>query len=79
MTIARITIILSFARVLLDPPELPLPCWYPFDLQNDKLFYWIALCISNDCSISNFKRQCNIGFIFSFLDVNDMQAYGNPW
>lgn len=40
---AHLTIILAFVRVLFtDPPELPLPCWYPLDWQNISLHYWIV-------------------------------------
>lgn len=41
---AHVTIILAFIRVLFisDPPELPLPCWYPIDWQNISFYYWIA-------------------------------------
>lgn len=41
---AHLTIILAFVRVVFinDPPELPLPCWYPLDWQNISLHYWIV-------------------------------------
>ncbi len=44
MATAHLTIILAFIRVLFinDPPELPLPCWYPIDWQHVRCYYWIA-------------------------------------
>lgn len=44
MTTAHVTIILAFIRVLFinNPPELPLPCWYPIDWKNNSFYYWIA-------------------------------------
>lgn len=44
MAVAHLSIVLTFFRALFvnDPPELPLPCWYPIDWQHVSLYYWIA-------------------------------------
>lgn len=82
MTIAHVAMILAFVRALFinDPPELPLPCWYPIDWKNVDLYYWIAYSYQmiGTFLVLNVNATLDLYSIFLMASISKhMEILGN--